>query len=74
MDGLNRLRAYCLLLGMGLFMRRKIQEQYKLNKDKLTQLKRDWAVGMAAIDSASKRQVSITTVRNLRRKWGSHDE
>lgn len=70
MDDAARLRAYSILLGMGPNMRRDIQTQYKLDKAKLTQLKKDWVDKVPAIDSASDNQVSVTTVRSLRRVWG----
>jgi hypothetical protein len=50
-------------------MRLKMQERYKLNREKLTQLKKDWVAGVSLPESAIKRQVSVTTVHKLRASW-----
>ena len=55
-------------------MRLKMQERYKLNREKLTQLKKDWVAGVSLPESAVKRQVSVTTVHRLRSGWGKRNE
>ena len=51
-----------------------MQERYKLNREKLTQLKKDWVAGVSLPESAIKRQVSVTTVHRLRSGWGKRNE
>ena len=51
-----------------------MQERYKLNREKLTQLKKDWVARVSLPESAIKRQVSVTTVHKLRSGWGKANE